>query len=116
MWRLGTFRERLINVCKNHRCNRSSSATASSAIADNAASAASESGKKNTSAESGCLLCALQNLFINYKFSNSRIIPPEIVRKALAITSEAFPMFEIGDACEAFEVMPKYINPRVILL
>ena len=91
MWRLGTFRERLLNVCKNHRCHRSSASTMAPAA--------------KSKRDPLCLLCALQNLFVNYKYSQSRILPPEIVRKALSLTSEAFPMFEIGDACEAFEIM-----------
>ena len=99
MWRLGTFRERLLNVCANHRCRRSSV----SAMAPNHAETSKTEDKSKR--ELGCLLCALQNLFVNYKYSQSRILPPEIVRKALSLTSEAFPMFKIGDACEAFEIM-----------
>ena len=65
------------------------------------------SGMIETALES-CVWCALQNLFMRYKFVPQDVIPPHEVRSALGVLNAEHSRFQVGlmdDATEALEAV-----------
>mmetsp|Transcript_15333 Transcript_15333/g.17357 ORF Transcript_15333/g.17357 Transcript_15333/m.17357 type:complete len:359 (-) Transcript_15333:1712-2788(-) len=74
-------------------------------------------GSENDEVKS-CLVCALRGLFLNFRYSNQDTLPPEYVRKALAILYEHVNRFQIGkmdSAIECYEAILKELGKHTNL-
>lgn len=77
LWHLPHFRERLLASCMLH----------------------------NHEEDKLCLLCALGNLFSQFRFSRQTEIPPNILRETLAALHESDARFQIGEQEDAHEAL-----------
>lgn len=53
-----------------------------------------------------CIFCALKVVFTQFQYSDERCVPPDAIRKAMALTFDAEDRFQLGlmeDAAECFE-------------
>ncbi|KAH3744225.1 ubiquitin specific protease 54 [Pelomyxa schiedti] len=67
-----------------------------------------QSVTNHTHSATGCVFCALQSIFVDYNFSESGTVPPNLLRSALAELFKKESRFQLGqldDASEAYEEM-----------
>jgi len=67
--------------------------------------------------EEACVFCSLRNLFMNYEFSDDRVLLPEEVRMALSTAyqhSSKFQLHQMDDACEAFQAILTELNNSLV--
>jgi len=56
--------------------------------------------------QQNCVYCSLEIIFTQYQFSEEAVLPPTVLREAMAIlykSSTKFQLYELDDAAEAFE-------------